>query len=156
MRAGQQNSAASSATIATSLHRSTGDLSVEDTAPEGEIGILYPDVKVVQLRALLNGTMILLDSGRRIRASRNRFIARFSNAQLRQGAKRRSPFADSAIATTPALLTLPVMQPVAVRIPSVEIRDTAGNTLVTSIEILSPVNKREPGLSPYCRKRQRL
>ena len=89
---------------------------VEDTAPEGEIGILYPDVEGVQLR---------------------------------QGGKSRSPFADSAIATTPSLLTLPVMQPVTVRIPSVEIRDTAGNTLVTSIEILSPVNKREPGLTPY-------
>ena len=96
---------------------------VEDTAPEGEIGILYPDVEVVQLR---------------------------------QGAKSQSPFADSAIATPPSRLTLPVMQPVAVRIPSVEIRDTAGNTLVTSIEILSPVNKREPGLTPYRQKRQRL
>jgi hypothetical protein len=96
---------------------------VEDTAPEGEIGILYPDVEVVRLR---------------------------------QGPEVRSPFAGSAIATTPSLLTLPVMQPVAVRIPCVEIRDTAGNTLVTSIEILSPVNKREPGLTPYRQKRQRL
>ncbi|MGV0029358.1 DUF4058 family protein [Phormidesmis priestleyi] len=96
---------------------------VEDTAPEGEIGILYPDVEVVQLR---------------------------------QGARARPSLADSAIAVTPAPLTLPVMQPVTVRIPSVEIRDTVGNTLVTSIEILSPVNKREPGLTPYRQKRQRL
>lgn len=48
------------------------------------------------------------------------------------------------------------MQPVEVRIPTVEIRDTAKNVLVTCIEILSPVNKREPGLSIYCQKRQRL
>ena len=96
---------------------------VEDTAPEGEIGILYPDVEVV----------------------------------LRQPELiERLPRSDAGVVTTPAPLTLPVMQPVAVRIPSVEIRDTAGNRLVTSIEILSPVNKREPGLTPYRQKRQRL
>ena len=38
----------------------------------------------------------------------------------------------------------------------VEIRDVARNELVTSIEILSPVNKREPGLGKYRQKRQRL
>lgn len=37
-----------------------------------------------------------------------------------------------------------------------EIRDTAHNRLVTCIEILSPVNKREPGLTIYRQKRQRL
>ncbi len=96
---------------------------VEDTFPEGEIGILYPDVEVV----------------------------------LRQPEPiERLPYPASGVATTPALLRLPVMQPVTVRIPSVEIRDTAGNRLVTSIEILSPVNKREPGLAPYRQKRQRL
>jgi len=61
-----------------------------------------------------------------------------------------------AIATTPAQLTLPVLQPVEVRVPTVEIRDTALNVLVTCIEILSPVNKREPGLTGYRQKRQRL
>lgn len=40
------------------------------------------------------------------------------------------------------------------KIPSVEIRDTAQNRLVTCIEILSPVNKRDPGLTQYRRKRQ--
>jgi hypothetical protein len=49
-----------------------------------------------------------------------------------------------------------VMLPVEVRLTSVEIRDTASNQLVTSIEILSPVNKREPGLAQYRTKRQRL
>lgn len=56
----------------------------------------------------------------------------------------------------PAPLTLPVLEPVAVRVPTVEIRDAAGNVLVTCIEILSPVNKREPGLTAYRQKRQRL
>jgi hypothetical protein len=48
------------------------------------------------------------------------------------------------------------MPPVAVKITTVEIRDSASNRLVTSIEILSPVNKREPGITPYRQKRQRL
>jgi len=48
-----------------------------------------------------------------------------------------------------------MLLPIEVRIASVEIRDTA-NTLVACIEILSPVNKREPGLMPYRQKRQRL
>ena len=43
-----------------------------------------------------------------------------------------------------------------VQLVEVEIRDTAHNRLVTCIEILSPVNKREPGLTLYRRKRQRL
>jgi Protein of unknown function (DUF4058) len=42
------------------------------------------------------------------------------------------------------------------RIPTIEIRDADNNSLVTSIEILSPVNKREPGLTQYRQKRQRL
>lgn len=97
---------------------------VEDTVPEGEIGILYPDVEVLQMRTV--------------------------------NAPHPSASAESAIVTTPAALTLPFMQPVEIRIPNIEIRDTAGNTLITSIEILSPVNKREPGLTAYRRKRLRL
>ena len=54
------------------------------------------------------------------------------------------------------LLSLPLMSPVEVRIAVVEIRDTASNQLVTSLEILSPVNKREPGITSYRQKRQRL
>jgi Protein of unknown function (DUF4058) len=70
-----------------------------------------------------------------------------------------APIATSggiALATTPATLTLPLMEPIAIRIPTIEIRDAANNSLVTSIEILSPVNKREPGLTQYRQKRQRL
>jgi hypothetical protein len=49
-----------------------------------------------------------------------------------------------------------MLAPIHVRVPTVEIRDVASNQLVTSIEILSPVNKREPGLAAYRQKRQQL
>lgn len=48
-----------------------------------------------------------------------------------------------------ATLTIPVLEAVEVRIATVEIRDAAHNRLVTCIEILAPVNKREPGLAMY-------
>lgn len=57
---------------------------------------------------------------------------------------------------TPPTLILPVPPVVQVRLTNVEIRDTANNRLITCIEILSPVNKREPGLTAYRQKRQRL
>ncbi len=43
-----------------------------------------------------------------------------------------------------------------VKIPFVEIRDRASNKLITAIEILSPVNKRRPGLDEYLQKRENL
>jgi hypothetical protein len=52
-----------------------------------------------------------------------------------------------------APLTISIPQ---VRLVSVEIRDTAQNQLVTSIEIISPVNKREPHLSRYRQKREQI
>ncbi len=55
-----------------------------------------------------------------------------------------------------APVTIPVLSPVEVQLVSVEIRDTAGNELVASIEIVSPVNKREPGLLRHRKKRERL
>lgn len=97
---------------------------VEDNTPEAEVGILYPDVEVLQVRSTPAGALQLTE--------------------------------PSALATTPAPLTLPLLQPVEVRVPTVEIRDTALNVLVTCIEILSPVNKREPELTQYRQKRQRL
>ncbi|MCC5634657.1 DUF4058 family protein [Nostoc sp. CHAB 5844] len=96
---------------------------VEDISLASEIGILYPDVEVLQIRQRRNLN---------------------------------PPHPRANIATTPASLTLPVIQPVEVRIPTVEIRDTANNVLVSCIEILSPVNKREPSLTDYRKKRQRL
>jgi hypothetical protein len=38
----------------------------------------------------------------------------------------------------------------------VQVRETATDTLVTAIEILSPVNKRGNGLHLYCAKRKSL
>lgn len=63
-------------------------------------------------------------------------------------------YASSRI--TPSTLLLPSPQPIEVRIPQVEIRDRQHHRLITAIEILSPVNKRSPGLEPYRAKRVRL
>ena len=93
----------------------------EDNAPEGEIGIIYPDVQVMEREQV-----------------------------------GKPPELEGGVAILPAPLTVPVVHPVAVRLTKVEIRDTAQNKLVTCIEILSPVNKREPGISDYRRKRQQL
>ncbi|MEZ4960021.1 MAG: DUF4058 family protein [Saprospiraceae bacterium] len=68
----------------------------------------------------------------------------------------REPSAMYGMATTPETLVLPAIKPVEVRIPVVEIRDRKSNKLITAIEILSPVNKRKPGLQPYREKRERL
>ena len=96
----------------------------EDPLPDSEIGILYPDVEILET-------------------------------------PQRQPSAAPTVTRgpliiTPPTLSLPVLPAVPVRLTSVEIRDTAQNRLITSIEILSPVNKREPGLTPYRQKRQRL
>ena len=45
---------------------------------------------------------------------------------------------------------------ITVRIPVIEIRDTAKNRLITVIEILSPVNKRGTGRGIYLQKREML
>ena len=59
----------------------------------------------------------------------------------------------SALPPTPPTISIPIVQPIEVRIPVVEIRDRKDNRLITAIEILSPVNKRKPGLEPYRAKR---
>ncbi|MCI0397524.1 MAG: DUF4058 family protein [Chloroflexi bacterium] len=101
---------------------------VEDKNPEAEIGIMYPDVEILTAQE---------HSGREATAVWT------------------TP-AEAAEALTPPPLTLPILGPLPVHITAVEIRDAAQNELVTSIEILSPVNKREPGLDNYRQKRQRL
>lgn len=56
-------------------------------------------------------------------------------------------------------LTAPLTIPISdfeVKNFTVEVRDTENNDLVTSIEILSPVNKREPNLTHYLLKRAKL
>ena len=101
---------------------------VEDSAPESEIGIMYPDVEILHIQ---------------------------SKAAIEQkiSAPNHGPQNQVGI---PATLTIPVLDPIEVRIANVEVRDAANNQLVTCIEILSPVNKREPGLATYRQKRQRL
>jgi hypothetical protein len=100
---------------------------VEDQSPEAEIGIMYPDVEV--------------------------FDSRLHPAAVGASAPQNLSMSGSALA---APLTIPRLSPVELRLTSVEIRDAAGNALVTTIEILSPVNKREPGISRQRKKRERL
>lgn len=57
---------------------------------------------------------------------------------------------------TPPTILLSPIEPVEVKIPVVEIRDKNNNKLITAIEILSPINKRNPGLIPYRKKRHNL
>lgn len=58
--------------------------------------------------------------------------------------------------TTPTTMTIPIAAPVEVRIPVVEIIDREKQKLITAIEIISPVNKRKPGLEDYRKKRKTL
>jgi hypothetical protein len=63
----------------------------------------------------------------------------------------RATRAEPVATTAPLTISIPQL-----RLISVEIRDVAQNQLVTSIEIISPVNKREPNLSRYRQKRERI
>jgi hypothetical protein len=96
---------------------------VEDNNPEQEIGIMYPDVELLQIK-------------REVRDSEHAYANRG--------------------AFSPPALSIPILEPVEVEIPVVEIYDVLGNRLITAIEILSPVNKRSPGREQYLNKRQRL
>lgn len=58
--------------------------------------------------------------------------------------------------SSPITQSIKLSPPIEVRIPIIKIRDLDGNRLVTAIEILSPVNKRKPGLQPYLEKRERF
>ncbi|MEM1121003.1 MAG: DUF4058 family protein [Bacteroidota bacterium] len=57
---------------------------------------------------------------------------------------------------TPASFKVKYYKPVEVNIPVVEIKDVKQNRIITAIEILSPVNKRVPGLKLYLQKKKRL
>jgi hypothetical protein len=63
---------------------------------------------------------------------------------------------SAATATWPAPISIPLAVPMQVRQVTVELHDVGRNQLVTEIEILSPANKREPGLSQYQAKRDEL
>jgi hypothetical protein len=103
---------------------------VEDISPEGDIGIMYRDVEIMQA---------------------DRAASTPSATPLRE-----TPATASRVSYPPAPLTLPALQAIDVQLISVDIHDTAHTRLVTSIEILSPVNKRESGITTYRQKRHRL
>lgn len=96
---------------------------VHDTAPETEIGIMYPDVGVLKRYNLLKEPEVAY-------GTRNNF-------------------------TEPTVI-IPANQAIYLNIPVIEIRDVAKNRLITAIEILSPVNKRKPGMETYQEKRMDL
>jgi len=60
-----------------------------------------------------------------------------------------APASSAAVAVLEAPLTLPLIAPTTVRVPSIRIRMAGTRTLVTSIEIVSPVNKRGAGLNKF-------
>lgn len=100
---------------------------VQDETPQMEIGIIYPDVEILKQRN-----------------------ASFTHPQR--------PSQDAITLVSPPItpaLTMPMLD-FEVRLVTVEVYDVANNQLVTSIEILSPLNKREPGLSKHRQKRERL
>ena len=102
---------------------------VQDRTPETEIGILYPDVEILQRRPTpLPPSAPLFAGGVAV--------------------------AEATRSITPAL-TVPLLT-FEVRLVRVEIYDTEHHQLITAIEILSPINKREPDLSKYRHKRERL
>lgn len=57
---------------------------------------------------------------------------------------------------TPPTITIPHPKTIEVRIPFLKIIDLKNNRLVTALEVLSPVNKRNPGFKPYLQKKQKL
>lgn len=99
---------------------------VEDTSPEEDVGIMYPDVEVLRRR----------------------------KDEVKEASA--IGYAGGIDTLTPVTISLDLAFPIEVRIPVVEIRDRKNNQLITVIEILSPVNKRNPGLAPYRKKRLRL
>jgi hypothetical protein len=100
---------------------------VSDRVPAHEVGIFFPDVEVVRV--------------------------------LRESAvEAQATSSPSAAIVTPAPASAPVAIPLEVRLTSIHIRDVDvhGNELITAIELLSPANKREPGLTAYSQKRDEL
>lgn len=100
----------------------TDTYTVEDSTPESEVGITYPDVALLR-KNVLQEPAVAYESGSGI---------------------------------SPPDVEIPSNIAVPVRIPVVEIRDVAKNRLITAIEILSPVNKKKPGLDAYREKRMDL
>jgi len=91
------------------------------------VNVMYPDIEVFQRKPPKTGNG--------------------------HGALVLSPVAVAVAEIMPAPVTIPRLF---VKIISVEIYDVAQNKLITAIEILSPINKREPYLSQYRDKCDRL
>ena len=102
---------------------------IQDPTPETEIGIMYPDVEILERQNP-------------------------AGPGQQSHADKASNLVEATATITPAL-AVPLLD-FEVRLISVEIRDSATNQIVTSIEILSPVNKRGKELREYRRKRDRL
>ena len=120
---------------------------VQDEAPEAEVGIMYPEVEIVKSKP---GSPLLPEP--------TPFTPLYpppgstTRGVLRGDVPVREAVGGAGVAVAaPLTISLP-----RVRLVNVEIRDAAQNVLVTSIEILSPINKREPNLSQYRQKRARL
>jgi len=96
---------------------------VNDTAPETEVGIMYPEMGALNCNNSLKESEVAY-------GKHNNFTA-----------------------PTVVISAYPSIH---LNIPVIEIRDVAKNQLITAIEILSPVNKRKPGLEPYQEKRMDL
>lgn len=109
----------------------------DDDAPDTEVKIMYPDVEVLKTWRVPTLT------------------APPPLPRGRSGAVREAVL-DIPTAPLTVPLTYPVLPSIRTRQVTIEIRDGAQNELVTSIEILSPVNKREPNLTKYRKKRKRL
>lgn len=99
---------------------------VEDRPTLAELSLMYPDVELLRRRP----------------------------SSVRETRPAVDPSAIQRTITAPLTLRLPPS--LQVRLATVEIRATGQHELVTCIEILSPVNKREPGLAQYREKRQKL
>lgn len=102
---------------------------IQDPTPEAEIGIMYPDVEILERP--------------------------HSPPPMQPNRLNKGSAVTEAVATVTPALAIPLLD-FEVRLISVEVRDSASNHLVTSIEILSPVNKRGKELREYRRKRNRL
>ena len=60
------------------------------------------------------------------------------------------------VALTPPTVTFPFIGALEVNVPIIEIKDKENNELITTLEILSPANKRNPGYDKYIEKQRKL